>query len=268
MTSQGTPRKSLPALPVQTAATVLERLELERSRTPGPVMIASDGDGTLWKGDIGVEVFTALLGLGGVREDAREALLAEAREAGIAVSGSPTDIAQTLQDAWLEHRMADERAYAMHAWGFAGWSAVELEIFVTEVLTAGGIEARTRHELGPILAWARDAGVELHVVSASPEAAVRHAAAGLGIGPDRVIAMAPAWAGDVVLPRLAAPAVYGAGKVLALERAAPGVTLLGAFGDSGYDAPMLARARVPVAVDPKPALIDAARAIPGLVVLA
>jgi phosphatidylglycerophosphatase C len=86
---------------------------------------------------------------------------------------------------------------------------------------------------------------------------VRAGARRLGVPPQHVLAMDPVVDAGVLLPRLAAPPVYGAGKMTAISRARPDAVLLGAFGDSVYDVAMLRAARVPVAVDPKPSLLAA-----------
>jgi phosphoserine phosphatase len=256
------------APPSETAAAIVARLERELARCSGRAMVAFDGDGTLWSGDIGVEVFKALLATGGVREAARRELVAEADLYRVPSSGTPTEIARALTDAWERGDVPDERAYALHAWGFAGWKAPELDAFIDRVLSDGRIDERMYRPLAPVLAWAREAPVEIYVVSASPEVAVVRASRTLEIPAERILAMAPAWKDGEVQPALRAPPVYAEGKVLAVERAEPDAVLLGAFGDSGYDAPLLRRARAPVAVQPKPALVDAAPTIPGLSILA
>jgi phosphatidylglycerophosphatase C len=87
--------------------------------------------------------------------------------------------------------------------------------------------------------------------------AVRSGACRLGVPAEHVLAMDPVVEGGVVRARLAAPPVYGAGKMTAIARARPDAVLLGAFGDSVYDVAMLRAARVPVAVDPKASLLAA-----------
>src|SRR4051812_44953006 len=78
---------SLPLLPVDA---IIARLEAERARKGGGVL-ASDADGTIWDGDVGVDIFEALLAAEGVREAARDTLAADAAELGLTVQGrSPT----------------------------------------------------------------------------------------------------------------------------------------------------------------------------------
>jgi phosphoserine phosphatase len=261
------------ALPRATTAAVLERLEAELARTSvTPVILAFDADGTLWDGDVGIDLFEALLATRGVRDEAREALAAEARDLEVDAGGDANALAAALYDAYKADRYAHDRAFAMMAWVFAGWRRNELASLCEDVLRRGGIDARVRPALREILAWAARKGVEVYVVSASARIMVEVAVAGarLGIAPDHVAAMTPATSGDgVILPVLDGPIVYGEGKLAALERVRPGArgALLGAFGDSAYDAAMLRAARVPVAVTPVPALLALAPTIPGLVAL-
>jgi phosphatidylglycerophosphatase C len=259
------------AIPRTQADEILARLHVEAERLPGGV-IASDADGTIWDGDVGYDLFETLLAERAVREEAREALLAEAREHGIAVDGDANAVTQVLFDAHNDGRYPHDRAFAMMAWAFAGWRRDELRAFCERVLDQRGLMARVRPGLRAVFAWAKDHGVEAYVVSASPIEMV-HAAverARLGIGPDRVVAMTPAAdERGVIQPRLAGPVVYGEGKLYALEGAREGArrALIAAFGDSAYDAAMLRAARIPVAVTPAPPLRALAHTIPGLVML-
>jgi len=248
-----TPQLKLPATP---ATTVVARLEAALAQVAGaPAMLAFDADGTLWRGDVGEDVFSALIAEDGVREEAREALQAEAREAGVAAAGTPTEVASALFAAYTAGNYDEERAFAMMAWAFAGWRLDELEGWVERVLHAAEIDGRVHGALAPLMAWAEHAGVELWIVSASPSFAVRAGGHRLGVPAEHVLAMDPVIENGVVLPRLAAAPVYGAGKMTAIARARPDAVVLGAFGDSVYDVAMLRAARVPVAVDPKPSLV-------------
>jgi HAD superfamily phosphoserine phosphatase-like hydrolase len=234
--------------------------------------LATDADGTLWDGDVGIDLFESLLAARGARQEADEALRREAEACGVAVPGEGAHAAASaLYEAWSAGRYEEDRAFAMMAWAFAGWEQGELGAFVERVLEEKGIDARLRGSMRAILDWARGHDVEIFVVSASPRAIVERGVARLGVPAERVLAMTPAIEDGRLLPALAAPATYGDGKVRALERACPalaaGEGLLAAFGDSAYDAPMLRAARVPVAVTPSPKLLALADTIPGLILL-
>jgi phosphoserine phosphatase len=257
---------SIPAL--------VARLEaaLAAHATLPDTLVATDADGTVWEGDVGVELFEALLADGAVREAARDALVEEARASGVAVpaAGDATAVARALYEAHLAGAYPNDRAFAMMAWAFAGHTREEVRERADRVLDARGFEAKLRPALRAVLAWAAERGVPVYVVSASPLEIVLSAAARLGIGADRLAAMTPAVGAEgVLLPRLAGPVVYGEGKLTALDRLRPGArdALLAAFGDSAYDAHLLRAARVPVAVAPSPGLTALAHTIPGMVVV-
>src|SRR5947208_2698246 len=72
----------------------------------------------------------------------------------------------------------------------------------------------------------------------------------------------------VVLTSVRRPIPYGAGKVTRLREKLGTRTLYATFGDNVFDIPMLRDARVPVAIRPKPRLVERADEVPGLVVLA
>jgi HAD superfamily phosphoserine phosphatase-like hydrolase len=255
-------------IPRQTVAEIIARLDAELAHHPGAI-VATDADGTLWDGDVGDAIFDALLEARAVREAARPALAAEAAACGLSTAGDANALAATLLDGFKTGRYPPDRNYAMVAWAFAGWRAGEVRAFADRVIEAWNIEPQIRPELRAVQRWASLRGVDFYVVSASPVAIAASGAARLGIDEAHVIAMTPAVDADgVVLPELDGPAVYGEGKLLAIERARPGATLLAVCGDGAWDAPMLRVARVPVAVTPSPGLRDLLHTIPGIVVLA
>ena len=266
---QTTSASGAPSLTHLPLVEIITRLDAALAHAGGHGVLATDADGTIWDGDVGVDLFEALLAADGVREAAREALLVECASCGVTAQGSPTAVARTLYAVFASEGYAHERAFAMMAWVFAGWTADEVSAFAAKVLDEGRIEARIRPEMKAIFGWAQASSVPIYVVSASPIAIVTLGALRLGVPVAAALAMTPALdAHGVLLPRLAAPAVYGPGKILALERASVTASLLGAFGDSAYDAEMLRAARVPVAVTPSPGLVALLPAIDRAVVLA
>jgi phosphatidylglycerophosphatase C len=248
---------------------ILARLDAELARLGGGVL-ATDADGTIWDGDVGVDSFERLLAEGAVRDEALPALAVDAAELGLSTSGkSPTELAAELYKAHLDERYPHDRAFAMMAWAFAGWRDDEVRAFAERVLDEGGLEARVRPEMRQILRWAEAQRVPVYVVSASPVRVVEAGVSRIGAPVARTLAMTPALGeGSVILPRLAGPAVYGDGKVRVLLGAGLPGPVLGAFGDSHYDAPMLREACVPVAVTPSTRLAALLHSIPGVVELA
>src|SRR5689334_13642870 len=97
-------------LPSRTPEDVVAMLEAERKNLPGRVVLATDADGTLWEGDIGIDMFEALLEEG-VRDAAREALAAEARSLGISDAGDATALARALYRVYAEDRYPLDRAF-------------------------------------------------------------------------------------------------------------------------------------------------------------
>ncbi|MCC6557362.1 MAG: HAD-IB family phosphatase [Polyangiaceae bacterium] len=257
------------------AAALLERIErVARTGGGGAAALAFDADGTLWTGDVGIDLFEAFLEARGARAEAEEALRREAEAHGVAAEGGAHEIARALYDAFNAERYPEDRAFAMMAWAFAGWAEDEVAAFAERVLEARGIDARIRASLRAVIDWARARGVDVVIVSASPRVIVERGVRRLGVAPGRVFAMTPAVRGGRLAPELAEPPTYGDGKVRALARAVPALAagagespILAAFGDSAYDAPMLRAARVPVAVAPSPRLAALAGTIPGLLVL-
>ncbi|AUX49112.1 haloacid dehalogenase [Sorangium cellulosum] len=257
-------------IPRESTGDILRRIEAAHGVLGAGAALAFDADGTLWDGDVGFDLFDALLAARAARPEAEAALRREAEAFGVAFDGGggAHELASALHAAFLAERYPEDRAFAMMAWVFAGWREDELAAFVDRVLEEKNHAGRIRPALLPILDWARSRGVPVYVVSASPRAVVERGVARLGIAPERVAAMTPAVRGGRLAAELGAPATYGEGKIRALERIFPELAVLAAFGDSAYDAALLRTARVPVAVAPSPKLLALAGSIPGLVLLA
>jgi phosphoserine phosphatase len=246
---------------------VVRRLEEALARlAPGATpLLALDADGTLWTGDVGVDLFLALVRSGDVRPEAEAALAAEAASIGLSRGATPVATAQALFEAFVAERYAEDRAFAMMAWVFAGWTSSQVSAFAMSVAAEAGLAARIRPAVAEILAFARDRGVEAVLVSASPRAIVEVGAGSAGIAPGSVLAMTPAIEGGRVAPRLEGIATYAEGKVRALHAARPGAVLVGAMGDGAWDAEMLREAMVPVMVHPSARLVAKAASLPGVV---
>lgn len=248
-----------------TLPALLAELETALSTGPSEPVVAFDADGTLWRGDLGETLFEALLRVDGVREAAREALGREAKDFDIAVSDeSANGIARTLLRAFEQGQYPEDRAFAMMAWVFAGWSADELTTFTARVVDAFGFADAVRHDVLSVIAWAKQRKLPVWVVSASPLCAIQEAAKRLVLEPQRLLAMAPQFLDGAMLPRLGSPATYGEGKVKRLRAAIGDQPILAAFGDSAWDAVMLRASQVPVAVYPAASLRELLPSIPGV----
>jgi phosphoserine phosphatase len=231
-------------------------------------IVVFDADGTLWEGDIGNQTFEAVLAKRAARRAALPALRNEAALIGAPLREDPNEQASVLYDAFLSGALPDLRAYSMMAWIFAGYTPAEVRAFASGVIEAVGLAGRVFPEVLPILRWAREARVPLWIVSASPLYVVEEAVRKLELPVDRVYGMTPWLEQDIVAPRLLEPAPYRTGKVDLLVKEASAVSILGAFGDSAADLPMLALGEVKVAVGPQPALVASAHGLSDLVELA
>ena len=240
-------------VPLVTADALCSRLRAQHQRAPSGAIV-SDGDGTLWKGDVGDALFDFVLEKGGFLEAAREALLAEVRSLGLPAAGDANTLALVLREAYRTGIYDEGRYFAMQAWAFAGWREAELGTTCADVLDRFGFDDGVRAGMRRVLGWCQEVSVPFFIVSASPEAIVDEAARRLGLDRGHVLAMRPAIDGGVVQPLLAATATYGKGKVARLGERLGDVPVLAAFGDNIWDAAMLERAALAVMVAPKPAL--------------
>ncbi len=257
----------MPYLERVTALSVIRRLEEALEGAIDPIL-AFDADGTLWRGDVGSDLFRGAIERRAFQPEAAELFDREARSIGLRTDGDLTDVATRLLEAFHSGLWEDGPAAVAMAICYVGVAPDTLTALADEVLAAAGIEARLHPGVVEILAWANHRNVRVHVVSASPIAAVVAGVRKMGITSEQVIAMRTALRSDGKLAmELEGESVYGEGKVRALETALPTSTILGAFGDSAGDAFMLRKARVPVAVGPTPRLLEVADTVDGLVVL-
>lgn len=248
------------------AATLIERLTALTQPGMQPVL-AFDGDGTLWSGDVGEDVFHAALGERSLRAAALPALQREAIAWGLETEGDANDVAARLFRAYLEQRYPERDACAMMTWCYAGMSRAELVDLAGRAFAARGLAGRLHRELEPVFEFARTQKIRTVVVSASPQPIVETAARGWAIAPDDVAASRAREAGGLIVPELAAEVPYAEGKPVALRKLVPGADLIAAFGDNAFDVELFQAARVAVAVRPKPALRRRFVEVPSLCVL-
>jgi phosphoserine phosphatase len=259
----------LPPVQVQSAEDVWARIAAEAARDGGAGVVATDGDGTLWSGDIGEDLFFAFVDHERIEEPALEAIRREAHAHALSDAGSGREVARRIYDAYVEGRFPEERVCELMAWCFAGWTREDVAAFARNVVNDGGLEARLHREVLVVLERARAAGIATILVSASPVAVVEAAGGRLGFDPGDVVAAHPRLQGDVLLPNVDRPIPYGPGKVSRLrERIGADRALYAAFGDNAFDLALLASARVGVAVRPKPRLRERAHEVSGVVELA
>jgi phosphoserine phosphatase len=255
---------------VATVDEVVSRIEEHARREPGGAIVF-DGDGTLWSGDVGDDFFDAVIDAGRLTDAARDALVLEARAEGLDDTGTASEIARRIHRAYLAHTFPEERCCEIMAWACVGWARVELDAFAARIVASLDLASRLHGEALAVARWARSRAIPVHLVSASPRAIVAQAARVVGLEA-ACVCSATELVDDAGIVRAAVdrPIPYGAGKVARLREKLGARALYAAFGDNAFDVAMLREARVPVAIRPKPRLLERAAAgeVPGLVTLA
>lgn len=236
---------------------------------PSGVVMAFDGDGTLWSGDVGEDLFRAAMRDDFLVDDAMPALLHEAKTHRIAVNdaASANAVARVLLAAYLAGHYPERETCAMMAWCYAGHALAEVQALALSALKEQDLASRLHAELSPIIEWSRQHGVRSVLISASPRVVVEPAAEFWGFSPHDIAAATPAIEAGRVQPRLAAPVPYAEGKLSAGRRLFGNARWLAAFGDNVFDIDMLTTAEVGIAVRPKPKLASELGAL-GLRLLA
>ncbi len=256
-------------LEVVSAVDLLAEIERLSHQVPKGI-VAFDGDGTTWSGDVGEDFFASIVAKDDFRPEVIEPLRAEARAFGLPDDGGGQLLAKRLHAAYVEGTFPEERICEVIAWSVAGWTVEELRVFCAEEIQRRRLIDRIHPEVQMIFEGARGLGIPCYLVSASPQAIVEAAGAVVGVAPSHVVGARPAVADGIVRAWAERPIPYGAGKVHNLAertRSHEHGELLAAFGDNVFDTSMLAHARLATAVRPKPRLLAAADQVPGLRVL-
>jgi phosphatidylglycerophosphatase C len=240
---------------------------LEAALGSGQAAIALDADGTLWSGDVAEDVFSYAVERELLRAEPADALARAAIAGGIDGSGTPSQIAKRVFEAYLAGRYPEREVCELMAWCFAGFTSAEVAALTRDVLAEKNLEQRLQRELEPVLDWARRRNVRAVVISASPRPIVETAAELWGIATGDIAASTAELEAGRLAPRLLEAIPYAETKVAHGLRLIGAARWLASFGDSGFDADMLAAADLRVAVRPKPSLRDQAFRIPRLIEL-
>jgi len=236
---------------------------------PSRAVLAFDGDGTLWSGDVGEDLFRAALRDNFLVEAALPALFAEAEQHQVPLNGArdANAVAGVLVAAYLAGRYPERETCAMMTWSYAGRALSDVQALAESVLEQESLATRLHPELAPVLTWSRQRGLRNVLISASPRVVVEAAARRWGFAPSDVAAATPAIADGLVQARLAAPVPYAEAKLSAGRELFGNARWLAAFGDNVFDIDMLTTAELGVAVRPKPKLATEVSAL-GLRLLA
>jgi phosphatidylglycerophosphatase C len=254
---------------VQTAtvAETIARIDEQAAKQPGGA-VASDGDGTLWSGDIGEDFFAALLEQRRLMPAVHDALVREAREHGLDGSGDAVAVAHRIHAAYLAGTFPEERVCEIMTWATAGAPRAAMDSFAQDVIRAVDLEKRLHREAIAIIEHARSKGIDVYLVSASPRPIVLAAAETIGIPfPNVVAATERIDANGVVVAEVDRPIPYGGGKVTRLREKLAARPLYAAMGDNAFDIALLSESRVPIAIRPKSRLVERAGEVNGLVTL-
>jgi phosphatidylglycerophosphatase C len=227
---------------------------LDQTMPSAAAILAFDGDGTLWSGDVGEEVFRAAISNGWLQAAALPDLNQVAERYQLPVYNEANAQASGLFRAFEAGRLPERVACEMMAWCYAGWAPAELAPRIESALVDERLTERYFTPLLEILRWARERGHRTVVVSASPYPVVVAATQALGFAATDVAAGEIDTHEDLYTTRFKYPLPYAETKVLALKRLAGELPVLAAFGDNVFDLEMLREARVPVAVRPKQVL--------------
>lgn len=242
--------------------------ELERRLRAGrPSALAFDADGTLWSGDVGDDVFRFAVAHGRLREAARGAIEAQAHLRGFETFADVNATAKQLFDAYVAGRYPEREMCELMTWCYAGHTILELQTLVREALESTTHAHRLHTELDPVLSFARERGLRVIVISASPRITVEIAASAWGFDARDIAASTARIEAGVIAPEMNGALPYAAQKSVAGRSLLGQTHWLASFGDNVFDIEMMLEAELGVAVRPKPALRARLAEIPGVLQL-
>src|SRR5262249_59133700 len=130
---------------IQSAEQIIQRIaEAHAAHADG--VVAFDGDGTLWSGDVGEDMFHALLAHKDFRPQAHEQMRADARENGVDDSGDALHLAERLYAEYLAGRFPEERICELMTWCCAEWTRTDVDAFASRLVANGALEPRLHRE--------------------------------------------------------------------------------------------------------------------------
>ena len=248
--------------------------ELEKLANEHPDgILAFDGDGTLWSGDVGEDTFFYLMKNHNFSEATTNALRHECKKRNLDDSGEAAQLGKILFDAYSAGNLDEEHVCEIMAWVYAGFSSDELVDYAKNVLAAHSLATRVQEETSTVGEWASRHGIEIFIVSASATQIVRAAASFLSWQVTHVVAATPKENTDhsrqksIIVEDVHRPIPYGPGKVHRLREKIGKRPILAAFGDNLFDAAMMREAKLGVAVRPKPRLKNILPELPNTVIL-
>lgn len=232
---------------------------------PGVARLAAvDADGTLWAQDVGLIVFEWMVKGGRIRAPAAPRIAAELRTSGEEPTGDPHRDAWRIFELYREGRYPERDVCALMAWTFAGFPEAEARAECRAAIEAADLAGQVHEGVPELLAGLRGLGLRVVVVSASPAWGVEPGCAPLGFAAEDVRAIeVERDARGTCQPGVRTPVTYREGKVEAIRALTGGTRPLVVLGDSAGDLPMLAEAALAVAVQPRPAVLAAAREEPA-----
>ena len=217
---------------------------------PRPVMVF-DADGTLWACDVGEILFEAALAAGLIRTEALAELQRLAHQFSIGPTGTPTELAARLYEAYRQRIIPERTGAEMLIWCYAGWSDAEWLEFAHATMAQRNIDGLHIAATIELLAWARRQGLRVLIISASPFAAVAAAARTLHVEAGDIVAARPASVQGRFVAQLGSELPWGMGKVHCGRSASGETPWLAACGDSGFDVAMMQQASFAIAVRPR-----------------
>lgn len=238
--------------------------QLEQLGGGADAAICFDGDGTLWSGDVGEDMFEFALRERLLRPEALEYLQRFAQDNALPLFREANEQAADLLRAFRQGQLSERDACIVMAVAFAGWNRNDLLAVVSSALSEACVPQRLFEPLQAVFEWVQRTGTRALLISASPDFVVEVAAKHWGFAPEAIAACTPQVHEDLLHGSLDYALPYAADKVQAARIRLGERRWLASFGDSAFDLAMLKEAQIGVAIRPKPSLVKLLSENPSL----
>jgi len=210
-----------------------------------------DADHTLWAGDLGDLVARTAMKKNLLKDAAQAPIAAILRASGGTPEGDPNRDALAVMKRYFRDEVAEIDIISAQVICYAAWTPKALFDFAQELFDEH-LAPKIYEDVAPLHAALRARGIEVKVISGSPQWAVEAACERMDIRAEDVYGARCGVEEGKLTGQMVPPITYKEGKVGAMQHWIGDKLATIAFGDSKSDYPMQERSMIRVAVNPRP----------------
>jgi HAD superfamily phosphoserine phosphatase-like hydrolase len=210
-----------------------------------------DADHTLWAGDLGDLIARTAMNHNMLKPEAQGPVAEILKRSNGTPSNDPNRDSQLLMEHYFRDEVEEIDIISAQVICYAGWTTQELFDF-SQKLFDEHFAPKIYEDMARLHDALRAAGIDIKVISGSPQWVVEAACERLDIVKEDVYGARAVLDGDKITGVMEPPITYKDGKVGAMRHWVGDKIGTIAFGDSKSDYPMQERCMIRVAVNPRP----------------